>query len=301
MVLEMGASAKGNIATLCSIARPSVGIITSIGPAHVETFGSVEKIASAKWELIDALPPEGWAVLPAEQPELAALIQKHRGQRLLFGEGAACDVRASQIEMGERVRFVLHIRKEESPVQLPVSGRFNVRNALAAAAGAWAVGTPMENIVRGLERFDPPPMRMQVLRHPSGAIFINDAYNANPASMVQAARAVVETYPHKQTILVSGSMLELGTESSRLHHEVGAQLGKINIKRIYFYGPESAPALEGARSTAVDPSAVDRVTDFQMLRDMIRPWLGPETVVLFKGSRSMKLEQAIQLFINGES
>ncbi|MCG3203528.1 MAG: UDP-N-acetylmuramoyl-tripeptide--D-alanyl-D-alanine ligase [Elusimicrobia bacterium] len=293
MVLEMGASAPGNIATLAEVAHPSLGIITTIGPSHLETFGSVERIAETKWELMDSLPSDGCAIVPWGNPHLEPLVRRFRKKLVFFGDASSCPVRSSSVEAGEKVRFMLHIGSQSAPVTLPIPGRHNVMNALAAAAAGWTLGCSLESIVQGLERFEPPQMRMQVMKHPSGAVFINDAYNANPSSMLVAIRSLVESYPKKKRILVLGPMLELGSDSEKYHFHLGSELAHFSMDHVILVGQEAQFILEGAISSAAPKQKFSTFSTTQEVVPALKKYLTPEHVVLLKASRGIKLENIL--------
>jgi len=297
MVLEMGASAPGHIANLCDVARPTVGIITSIGPAHLATFGSLKRIAETKWELMDSLPDDGAAIVPWGEPLLDPHVRAYKKRIVFIGEDQSCPVRASQIEVGERVRFRLHIGSDSEMVNLPLPGRCNVVNALAAAAAGWVLKYPMTDIVRGLEGFEPPRMRMEVTRLPSGAVIVNDAYNANPASMAHAVSSLIESYPDRKRILVIGSMLELGDDSDRYHFHLGTEVGRCPVDKVFMLGAEMRQALEGAVSVGAPAGRFVFSESHEEVAQELRGMLGPDAVVLFKGSRGMKLEKIIEAVI----
>lgn len=295
MVLEMGASAPGDITSLADIAHPSIGIITSIGPAHLATFGSIKNIARTKWELMDSLPQEGCAIVPWGEPTLEPFVRAYKKRIVFFGEDSSCPVRSSAVETREKVKFLLHVGSKNTAVQLPVPGRVNVSNALAAAAAAWVLQIPIEQIVHGLETFEPPKMRMETVQHASGAVLINDAYNANPASMVQSIRSVVESYPTHKHVLVLGSMLELGEETEKFHFHLGAELGKFNLEKVFLCGSETKSVIEGVASAG--ESQAQKFTWYESLEELtvrLQRELKPNTVVLFKGSRGVQLEKVIQ-------
>lgn len=299
MVLEMGASEPGNIMALCEVARPQVGVITSIGPAHLASFGNLATIARTKWELIDSLPSDGCAVLPWGLPILEPHIRQYSKKIIFFGDDASCPVRASGIESGVNISFFLHIGSQNVKIRLPVPGRFNVYNALAAAAAGWATGVGIDRIAEGLEKFEPPQMRMEVLKHSGGATLINDAYNANPASMMESVRTLTETFQGKKWVLVLGSMLELGEESDKLHFHVGSEIGRFPLEHIFLYGKEAEPIREGAVASGMQAAKIDLVASHEELRRRISPYLKSDTVVLFKGSRGMALDKVIKAVGNG--
>ncbi|MBV9080196.1 MAG: UDP-N-acetylmuramoyl-tripeptide--D-alanyl-D-alanine ligase [Elusimicrobia bacterium] len=294
IVLEMGASAPGNIAGLCEIGRPTVGIITSIGPAHLETFGSLANIAKTKWELMESLPDDGVAIVPWGESLLEKHVRAFKKKIVFFGEDPLCPVRASQIDVSEKISFRLHLGAESEIVHLPLPGRYNVGNALAAAAAGWSLGYSLADIAKGLEGFQPPKMRMEVLRSPTGAMLINDAYNANPASMLHAVHALMESFPNQRKVVVLGSMLELGGDSDRYHFHVGTEVGRCALNRIFLYGAEAKQIFDGAISAGAPADRVVWSATPDELAAAVRREMTDGTVILFKGSRGMQLENVIR-------
>ncbi len=293
MVLEMGASEPGNISVLTEIAKPRIGVITSIGPAHLKTFGSLEKIASSKWELMESLPFDGTAVVPWGVPLLEPHIRTYPNRIVFFGEDSSCPVRASRIEVGKDVRFILHLASASAEVRLPVGGRFNVNNALAAAAVGWVLERPISEIAERLEKFEPPKMRMEQIHHSSGAIFLNDAYNANPASMIHSVSSLVESFPDESKVVMIGSMLELGDDADRMHFHLGTELARFPLDGVFLYGDEMDKTLDGAIAAGGGKKKIERVHSTEEAADKLKQFLKPNTVILFKGSRGMKLEEII--------
>lgn len=297
MVLEMGASEPGHIAALADIAKPKIGVLTSIGPAHLKTFGSLANIASSKWELMDALPFDGTAIIPWGEPLLEPHVRGFSKKIIFFGEDASCPVRASNIEVGEKVRFKLHLAGASVSVSLPVAGRFNVMNALAAAAVGYTLGRPIDEISRSLESFEPPAMRMEPVSNKTGALIFNDAYNANPASMIQSVRSLVESFPDRKKILVLGSMLELGEDEDRMHFHVGNELAKLPLERVFLYGPETQKIFEGAEASGGSPKKFLRLDRHEEIAAQLKSLLNKDTVVLVKGSRGTEMEKVIALVL----
>ena len=186
VVVEMGARGVGHIAHLCDIAHPSVGIVTRVAAVHTSEFGSIEEVARAKGELVEALPARGIAILNAEDPRVAAMARRTSATVITFGEGG--DVQAEDLTMDDDLRptFVLASPWERAQVTLMVRGRHQVENALAAAAAGLAEGIGAAAVVRGLERGSLSRWRMELVAAPSGAVVLNDAYNANPTSVAAA-------------------------------------------------------------------------------------------------------------------
>ena len=231
VIVEMGARGVGHIELLCEVAAPTAAVVTAVTAAHMETFGSLEAIAAAKGELVEALPSNGLAVLNADDPLVAEMASRSAASVLTFGD--AGDVRASQVELADdlRARFVLHSPWGSEPVRLGVRGAHNVSNALAAAAAAMGsgetLGMGLGEVVSGLADEALSPWRMELMTSPEGARILNDSYNANPASMRAALRALA-SLPARRRVAVLGPMAELGEGGPAEHlavAEVAAELG----------------------------------------------------------------------------
>jgi UDP-N-acetylmuramoyl-tripeptide--D-alanyl-D-alanine ligase len=209
LVLELGMRGFGEIARLCAVGRPGIGVVTAIAEAHTERVGGLEGVARAKAELIEALPPDGVAVLNADQPLVAAMATRTTARTISFGLEAG-DVRASDIHLDDaaRARFRLDTPVGGADVQLAVPGRHMVLNAAASAAVGLVLDVPLESIAAGLAAARLSPWRMALQRAPSGAWVLNDAYNANPVSM-RAALDTLAALPAERHVAVLGVMAEL--------------------------------------------------------------------------------------------
>ncbi|HCZ49267.1 MAG TPA: UDP-N-acetylmuramoyl-tripeptide--D-alanyl-D-alanine ligase [Gammaproteobacteria bacterium] len=286
-VVEMGMSHAGEIAHLADLARPTVGVISNAGAAHLEGLGSVAAVARAKGELIEHLPPDAVAVLNADDTYFP-LWQQLAGARrtCTFGLGAGAQITAHYRLLADGSEMELVTPTGNAHTRLHLLGRHNVRNALAAAAAAQAAGRPPTEIARGLGNVRPVPGRLFPLRGRNGARIIDDSYNANPLS-VQAAIDVLGALPG-QRLLVLGDMGELGAEAAALHAQCGAAADAAGIDRLFTLGPLSAAAASafGTGARAFDNRAA--------LLDAIAPLLAPEVTVLVKGSRSAGMEQVVQ-------
>lgn len=298
-VLEMGASAKGDLTALASMARPAMVVLTGIGRAHLETFSSPEGVLSAKWELVDSLGPDGIAFLNGDDPRLMKKKSDAHCSVVTFGTGCGLDVRAERIRQEPRAVFDLVVGGARREVRLPVSGLFNVGNALAAAAVALWERVPLPEVVRSLGTFTPPAQRMQVRVRSDGALFMIDAYNANPDSMGASLNSFVNAYPGAPKVVVLGSMLELGGASEEEHRQLGRLLAGLPIDKFFFVGPEGAWVRSGYEA-AGGKKFFTMGNDRAVLTDEIARSLRPESVALFKASRGVRLEDIYEALLNGK-
>ncbi|MDT0618083.1 UDP-N-acetylmuramoyl-tripeptide--D-alanyl-D-alanine ligase [Salinisphaera sp. P385] len=290
-VVEMGANHPGEIALLTRLARPNVGLITNAGDAHLEGFGSREGVARAKGELFADLAADGIAVINADDA-YADLWGELAGDRrqLRFGLRGKTEVRAHDVATeANGMRFVLTAPDGEAAVTLPLAGRHNVANALAAAAAAAAVGTPVAAIAAGLAAVPPVAGRLRARSATGGATLIDDSYNANPDSL--AAAIEVLTAGTGQAWLVLGDMAELGDATDKRHAEAGRLARKAGVRRLFTIGRHSALAAgtfgDGARHYEEREALVRDVAD----------GLSADVTVLVKGSRSAGMEQVVEALI----
>ncbi|WP_027715927.1 UDP-N-acetylmuramoyl-tripeptide--D-alanyl-D-alanine ligase [Desulfuromonas sp. TF] len=290
-ILEMGMSARREIARLAEIADPTVGVITNVGPAHLETLLNLDGVARAKGELFAALKPGGTAVINADDELVAQLPVANGVRRLLFGTSPEAQVRAEEIEVtGEAVCFRLLVPEGERFVTLKVPGRHNVSNALAAAAAAASVGVGIDLIVRGLENFTPVSGRMEVVRGEDGVLFIEDGYNANPLSVRVALEALDEMGGSGRRVAVLGDMLELGSGSDGFHREAGWVAAR-RCDYLLLMGGMAEHTSAGARERGMQSDRVRVVGSHDEAAEYLRRILRPGDRVLIKGSRGMKMEK----------
>ena len=233
-VLEMGASKAGDIAYLAGIARPDVGLVTNIGPAHLEGFGTEEGVARAKGELFSALPSEGWAIINADEPWSKLWLESNTAEHVLtFGKA-----REHDIHLDCRNGKSSIVTPEGSfEVNLALPGQHNLINATAATAVALALQIPLEVIRQGLENTQSVPGRLNMLNSAAGWTVIDDTYNANPASLYSALQ-VLATMQGKSW-LVLGDMKELGENSQKMHVEVGDAARAMGVSRMFATGEMS--------------------------------------------------------------
>ncbi len=296
LVVEMGARGIGHVEYLARMAPPRVGVVLNVGTAHVGEFGSREAIATAKSELVAALPREGLAVLNADDPAVRAMASVTIARVVLVGEADDADVRATDVALdsGGRASFTVHAPQGSRAVHLGLVGRHHVGNALAVVAVATELGLPFESVCAALESARPVSRwRMEVVERADGVTLVNDAYNANPDSMRAALTALERMGEGRRTWAVLGTMLELGDESDALHAEVGAEVVARGVDELVVVGPAAAALAAGARdagtASGVTGTRVREVPDADRAEALLDAELAPGDVVLFKSSRDAGL------------
>ncbi|HEX7816238.1 UDP-N-acetylmuramoyl-tripeptide--D-alanyl-D-alanine ligase [Dyella sp.] len=285
-VLEMGAGKPGDIAYLAAIARPDIGLVNTIAPAHLERMGSVEGVAETKGALYQALPADGVAVINADDA-FASFFSGLAGTRrqLRFALDHKADVGADIVELGvDGSTFVLSTPVGDAEIDLPLPGRHNVANAMAAAAVALALDVPLDTIVAGLEQVPPIAGRLRA-EDMGGWLLIDDSYNANPGSVGAAIDTLALAQGERWLVL--GDMAELGAHTRAMHAGIGAHARQRGIDRLFAVGPLSAAAVEafGGQGT--------HYTDKQALAKALSDALHRGVTVLVKGSRSAGMEQVV--------
>ncbi len=292
MVGEMGMSAPGEISRLSREFTPDVAAITLIALEHLEFLGSLDGIAKSNAEILEGLKPEGVFVVNADDPRIGAIAAGHAGRKLRFGREAAADVRVEQIVMGDRgSRFRLKAPAGEVVVSLPLPGSHQISNFLAASAVAIACGASVENCAEAAGRLAPSPHRGETLRHASGALLFDDAYNASPPSM-RAALDTLKLLPGKRKIAVLGDMRELGPESEWWHRETGRYVvGRAD--RLICVGPLGRFLGEGAVEAGFARAEVRTLESPEQVSNLLDSMLDAGDTVLFKASRGVGLEKAV--------
>lgn len=297
-VLEIGISLKGEMRRLCEIARPTVGLITNIGPAHLEFLGSLEGVAEEKGALFEAVRAGGTAVINLNDPHLSSW-EKRLSNRWTFAMDAPADVTATEIRpeaSGIGFLLTLHRTGEAGRILLATSGRHQVANALGAAAVACALGYRLEEIREGLAAFRPVALRAEVLAA-DGKTILLDAYNANPASM-KAALEMLAAFPRREgaasrKIALLGDMLELGTFSASAHRETGAAAAQNGIDLLIAVGQWAGAMAEGARRAGMAGEKVAAYADLASLQKEFLTYIRKGDVLLIKGSRGMRMETVL--------
>jgi len=300
VVAEMGARGVGHIATLAAVARPTIAVITNIGMAHAEFFGSREEVAQGKGELLEALPDDGHAVLSADDDMTPGLRARTGAAVLVAGASAGADIRVSAIRLDDELRPAFHLDTPWGSADvppLPVRGAHQAGNAAFAVAVAGVAGLRLEDAVAGLAGAVGSPLRMDLRRSPSGVAVLNDSYNANPTSMAAALDALAALAgPGRggRRFAVLGPMAELGPHSGGEHSRLGKLVAAAGVELLVAVG---APDLaEGARAAGAE--AVD-VSTAQAAVAAIIPRLRSGDAVLVKASRVVGLERVAEALLEG--
>ena len=293
-VIELGANHPGEIAQLASMARPQIGVLTAIGEAHLEGFGSLQRVTAAKAELIDCLPRSGTAVLNADDPRVRRVgaqahcqvlwygTRRHTGRQEIVGFAIQLDRATVSFSIGHGTR-----------VRLEAAGHHQVYAALAAVALGRLFGIDDWAIAQGLSHYRPPPMRCEV--HQIGKLtVINDAYNSNPMSMQAALRLLCDWPASGRRVLVFGDMQELGADAWRLHRRLGRQIASCGkIDRCLGVGPLSRVAVEAARQAGMPERNLEFCSSANEAGWWLSGCLAPGDVALVKASRSIGLDKTV--------
>jgi len=290
-VIEMGMSARGEIARMAEIAAPKLGVITNIGAAHLETLGGISGVARAKGELYIGLPQDGIALINADDPQVSSLPVANGVRRVLFGMQQDAEVRGDRITVQNgSVSFDLIIDGRSMRVRLPLPGRHNVSNALAAAAAASALGVDLAAIAAGLGAFQPCPGRMELLELAGDIVILEDSYNANPLSVRAALDALNDLGAPGRRIAVLGDMLELGASAEELHHQIG-RIAAGRVDRLFTCGLLAREIARGAAEAGLPAEFIFAATSHEELTAQLLTVLHPGDCILVKGSRGMRMEQ----------
>ena len=292
-VVEMGMRGLGEIKQLAEIAEPTIGVVTNVGLTHLELLGSQANIARAKSELITALPVEGLAVLNGEEPLVREMGRFTKARVVYYGiDGLDLDYRATKIALNNNgSSFMVTGPRLELRVEMPLPGRHNILNALAAIAVAADLGITASAIQRGLAQPTLTGKRLNVLKA-NDLTIIDDTYNASPASVRAALEVLTTTGRTGRQIAVLGDMLELGPISSAAHHEIGSYAATLGVAKLLAFGNLAAEYVQGFNSiTNVGGAYFSNKAE---LIATLKALLQPQDTVLIKGSRGMKMEEVVQ-------
>jgi UDP-N-acetylmuramoyl-tripeptide--D-alanyl-D-alanine ligase len=290
-VVEIGMNHVGEIARLAAAVRPKVGVITNVSAAHMETMRDVDTVAQAKAELLEALPPDGTAVLNWDDPRVKALWARGPSNVVSFGTSPDAEVRAVGIDAHpDGVSFEL---ADGDRVELPLPGRHNVMNALAAIAVGRIMGVPDDSAVAALAAFESSPMRMRTVQV-GRLIILNDAYNCNPGSLRAALAALTDIAAGRPTAAALGDMLELGEMSEEAHREAGEAAAVLGVDYLFLFGNEVKALRRGAIEQGMPPERVHIYEDKAALAKAVRSQLPASAVLLVKGSRGVRMEEVVE-------
>jgi UDP-N-acetylmuramoyl-tripeptide--D-alanyl-D-alanine ligase len=290
-VLEMGFYVPGEIALLCDLALPQVGVVTNIGTVHAERAGSQENIFLGKSELIQSLPEDGVAILNFDDPWVRKMEEKTRAQVFFYGLSSEADLWADNVEgQGlEGIRFRLHYRRETLYVRVPLIGRHSVHTALRAAAVGLVEGLTWQEIFDGLNQGH-TQLRLVVVRSKTGALILDDTYNASPESMLAALNLLDELDGHK--IAVLGDMLELGQYERQGHEMVGLRAAQV-ADSLLTLGGRAHMIAEAARRSGMRKSSVLEFEELDQIVNWLNQHLTKNDSVLIKGSHGLHMERIV--------
>jgi UDP-N-acetylmuramoyl-tripeptide--D-alanyl-D-alanine ligase len=296
-VLEMGMNHKGEIAALTKIAPPDTGIITVVAPAHLEFFSSVDEIAEAKAEMVSGIVPGGLAVLNADDERVAKMeAMRYDIVSRTFGIDHDADVMARDIKadkIGES-SFTLVTPRGRTRARVPLSGRHNIYNVLAAAAVADHYETRLEDIADALADLSAPKMRGEVVRFCGGVTLIDDSYNSNPRALFEMVSTVAANRESRRKFVVAGEMLELGPSGAELHEEAGRQIAQLGIDRLIGVRGFAREMVAGAREAGMSSeTAIFTNTPEEAAEALIRE-VRDGDLILVKGSRGVKTEIVVE-------
>lgn len=298
-VLEMGFYVPGEIAFLCDLAQPEVGVVTNIGTVHAERAGSQMEIARGKAELVEALPPapRGVAVLNYDDPLVRAMKIQTQAQVLFYGLSPEADLWADRVEgMGlEGIRFRLHYHSEVLHLRIPLIGAHSVHTALRAAAVGLAENLTWGEIITGL-RMAQSQLRLVAVRSSSGALLLDDSYNASPESTLAALNLLNELEGHRVAVL--GEMYELGQYERQGHEKVGLRAAEV-AERLFLIGDKAQMIASAARRAGLPAANITWLPDVPSAIDLLRTELKEGDVVLIKGSHGLQMDRIVSALETG--
>jgi UDP-N-acetylmuramoyl-tripeptide--D-alanyl-D-alanine ligase len=295
-IFEMGMSTHGEIAEMCRIASPAVGIITNVAPVHLEFFDSLEDIARAKAELAEALPPDGTLIYNADDPLVRGIAQRFAGRKISFGLSSAADVHAEDIEIAglDETRFRLFCGGEDRQVSIPLAGTHYVMNVLPAVALGSRFGIPLPRMIETFGTLRQASMRGQVLQFKEGFAVIDDSYNSNPRALMTMIAVLSEMPSFTRRILVAGEMLELGSGSDSLHFECGTFAAGRGIDLVIGIQGAAQEIVRAALESGMPASRARFYPDADSAAGSVSKELHKGDLVLIKGSRGVHLEKIVQ-------
>ncbi|WP_460229875.1 UDP-N-acetylmuramoyl-tripeptide--D-alanyl-D-alanine ligase [Bacillus cereus] len=292
LILEMGMSETGQIRNLAQIAQPDVAIITMIGQSHLETLGSREEIAKAKFEIVDGLNDVGLFLYNGDEPLLSQNINMLGIESKSFGGKYTNDLFPTNVQLDE---YGVHFKLNHSKIQydVPLHGKHNIFNTIVGIAVGQFYKVPIEKIQEALQQINITQMRFQFLTAKTGFTIINDAWNASPSSMKAAIETLQKLNAYKKKIIVIGDMLELGKKAETYHREIGKMLNEESIQYVFTYGELAKIVAEEARKN-YHTGKIKSFDNKAKIAEEVLKVITKKDVVLLKGSRGMALEEIVQ-------
>ncbi len=295
-IFEMGMSAPGEIAEMCRIASPAIGIITNVAPVHLEFFASIEKIGQAKGELVHALPAEGTLIYSADDPLLRRIASRFPGNRISFGFSDQADVRAKEVTIMslEQTRFMLSCDGIRRSAVIPFAGAHYVMNALAAVALGWKHKIALAQIIESLEKLKPVAMRGQIISFKDGFTVIDDSYNSNPRALMQMIEVLAGVPGFKRRILVAGEMLELGIQSETLHAQCGSFAADQGLDIVVGIQGAARELVHAATGSGMPEPQAHFFDDPDSASEFLHAIVDSGDLLLIKGSRGVHTERIVK-------
>ncbi len=291
MVAEMGFYYPGEIAFLCDIAKPDIGIVTNVGTVHAERAGTQAEIAKGKSELVEALPdaPDGIAILNLDDPYVKIMADRTRADVIFYGLDSGADIWADEIQGKglQGIQFRLHFRGKSVKLQVPLLGRHSVQTILRACAAGFSLGMTWEEVTEGLTGSS-TQLRLVAVETESGALILDDTYNATPESTIAALDLLDEM--DGQKIAVLGDMLELGQYEQAGHEQVGARAAQV-VNHLVAVGPRGKIIAETAKASGLPSTAITWVENALEAADLLKYNLREGDVVLVKGSHGLRMDR----------
>ena len=295
VVSEMGMNHKGEIAQMAGWTRPDVGVYTNIGPVHIEFFGTVEKIAEAKRELLENVKRDGFIVINTDNEHVMRISKEFPGKKVSYGVDHDADYRATNIR--ERgllgTHFTLKAEGSAREFDLVLPGRHNLENLLAAIATARTLGISWEGVTRGIAAVQPAYHRGIVIPW-HGATIYDDTYNSNPYALARTLELMSQADVKGRRIAVIGDMLELGEKELDFHRDAGKGIPR-SIDVVIGVGPRSKALLDGARNAGFASGALHHFADAQSAGEFLRDFIKPDDLVLLKASRGIGLDKIVTM------
>ncbi len=295
-IFELGMSAPGEIAEMCRIAQPDIGVITNVAPVHLAFFSSIEDIARAKGELVQGLPPDGTLIYNGDDPLVREIAAQHPGHKISFGLTEEADVRATDVEIAglNETRFRFSYEGIARKAAIALAGTHFVQNALPAVALGIHFHLPIDQIIESLRHLHQAIMRGQILHFKEGFTVIDDSYNSNPRALMQMTDTLCRIPAYARRILIAGEMLELGNTAGELHRECGTWAARCGVSLLIGVGGAAGEIVRGAIEAGLRVEQTQFFPEVEPAIEFIDQRVQVGDLVLIKGSRGIHLEKMVQ-------